>query len=238
MSRHDSIDFGNRPPTGSAAPPCKGELAFASTFEKSPSSPIGSAPGASDSPASCPFHPLLDAPNPCRNRLTFTLSLSDHNFSQTVKIQTHRLNGSNLIKPNQTKKTFWPGPRPPSRPACRHRRSCLGVRRHVAALKLGDMSPSSKARTCPRTPHGPASHFRLASPATLPEKPSNSVTKICENPNKIPHRQPSSTLKTFWGGPPGTSPPSSSPLRPARKSRFTARVRMQISAFAPVPPFR
>jgi hypothetical protein len=121
MSQHDSIDFGNRPPTGSAAPPRRGELAFASIFEKLSSSAIGSAVGAtkspascpfhlllcgsvplwcaSNSPASCPFHALLNAPDHCRNRLTFTLSLSDRHFSQAVEIQTHRLNGSNLIKP-------------------------------------------------------------------------------------------------------------------------------------------
>ena len=63
--------------------------------------------------------------NPCTNRLTFTLSLSNHHFPQAVEIQLPRLNGSNLIKPNQTKKNFWPGPRPPSRSACRHRSSCL-----------------------------------------------------------------------------------------------------------------
>jgi hypothetical protein len=31
----------------------------------------------------------------------------------------------------------------------------LGVRGHVRALKLGDMSPSLKAATCRRTPNGP-----------------------------------------------------------------------------------
>jgi hypothetical protein len=34
-------------------------------------------------------------------------------------------------------------------------------------------------------------------PAAPPENPSNSLTKIRENPNKNPHRQPSSTLNTF-----------------------------------------
>jgi hypothetical protein len=200
MSQHDSIDFGNRPPTGSAAPPRRGELEFASIFEKLPSSPIGSATGATKSPASCPFHlllcgsvplwcasnspascpfpALLDAPNPCRNRLTFTLTLSDHHFSQAVKIQTHRLNGSNLIKPNQSKKTLRPGPRPPSRPACRHRRSCLGVRRHVAQFQSADVSAHS---TWPRQPlslsiscHTPQKTPQIRSPksAKTPAKPT------------------------------------------------------------------
>jgi hypothetical protein len=31
--------------------------------------------------------------------------------------------------------------------------SSYGVRRHVAAFPLGDMSPSARARTCPRTPN-------------------------------------------------------------------------------------
>jgi hypothetical protein len=46
------------------------------------------------------------------------------------------------------------------------------VRRHVAALKLGDMSPSSKVRTCPRAPkkaaapgrHLSALHDRVEKP--------------------------------------------------------------------------
>jgi hypothetical protein len=39
-------------------------------------------------------------------------------------------------------------------------------------------------------------------PVKLPEKPANSSTKICENPSKTHHRQPSSTLKFFFGHPP------------------------------------
>ena len=34
-------------------------------------------------------------------------------------------------------------------------------------------------------------------PAKAPEKPANSFAKICENPCKIPHRKPWSTLKIF-----------------------------------------
>jgi hypothetical protein len=55
-------------------------------------------------------------------------------------------------------------------------------------------------------PHNPA-HFEIrvhsckfvSRPAASfrPEKPSISLTKICENPSKNPHRQPSSTPKTF-----------------------------------------
>jgi hypothetical protein len=42
-------------------------------------------------------------------------------------------------------------------------------------------------------------------PVKAPEKPANSFTKICKNPNKIPHRQPSSTLKNFWAPAPALS---------------------------------
>ena len=51
----------------------------------------------------CVFRPLLLVPNPRQNRLTFTLPLPDSHYSETIENQTHRINGSNLIKPNQTK---------------------------------------------------------------------------------------------------------------------------------------
>jgi hypothetical protein len=111
MSRHDSIDFGSRPPTRSAALPRRGELVFASISKKWPSSPIEFTPamvqGRIDSDPPRPST-LLDALKPGRNRLTFTLSLSDPAFSQAIEVQTHPLNGSNLIKPDQTKKNFCP----------------------------------------------------------------------------------------------------------------------------------
>jgi hypothetical protein len=38
-------------------------------------------------------------------------------------------------------------------------------------------------------------------PVKPPQNPWKTNTKIRENPCKIPHRQPSSTLKTLWGAP-------------------------------------
>jgi hypothetical protein len=51
-----------------------------------------------------------------------------------------------------------------------------------------------------------------------PENPSNSLAKICENPCKIPHRQPSSTLNFF-------SPRPSIERRSHPASRFTIPIR-------------
>jgi len=43
-------------------------------------------------------------------------------------------------------------------------------------------------------------------PAASPENPSNSFTKICENPSKTPHRQASSSLIFFGPRPPLPAP--------------------------------
>jgi hypothetical protein len=102
MIHHQSIDFGNRPPTGRAAPPRRGELAFASSFKKWPSSSIESAADATNSPASCPSI-LPGTPQiPAKNGLLSRYRRHTHDYSQVTENQQHSLNGSKPIKPNQT----------------------------------------------------------------------------------------------------------------------------------------
>jgi len=50
----------------------------------------------------------------------------------------------------------------------------FGVRRHVAALRLRDMSRSSKARTCLRTPK----YAVIGLPVTCSKSPSDSWRDI------------------------------------------------------------